>query len=117
MRRERSSPRPALHLDQVGVISDERACRTEVNHPTCRRRCLAERVHVRHDVVTKALLVFGDLGEIHVVVEVLLHLGDRRGERIHAEVVFGLREGEPGRRRGGPCRVCGDQSASIAAEA
>ena len=83
-------------LDQVGVIGDVGARRTQVDDPPGGRRDISEGVHVRHDVVAKPLLVAGDGREVDVV-EVSAHVVDRGLRHVGSQraLRFGEREPDP----------------------
>ena len=76
-------PEPVPHHHHIGVVGDEGAGGTEVDHRARRRGLLAEGVHVGHHVVPEPLFVLRRLPQVGVV-EVRPHLGDR-----------GLGDGEP----------------------
>ena len=67
---------PTPHQNQIGVVRDVRARRAVVNESLRGGSDVAERMHMRHDVVAKPLLVRRDDIEIEVV-DVIAHLLDR----------------------------------------
>ncbi len=86
----------AAHQQEVGVVGDVRARGAEMNERARRRRHIAERMNVGHDVVAEAALVLGHALEVEVV-EVGAHLGDRLVGDLHPERSLGLGQREPQR--------------------
>ena len=84
----------AAHENQVGVVGDEGARRTEVNELVRRGRDVAKGVHVGHDVMSKAPLVHGNALKVDVV-EVGAHLVKRRIRNVHAELLLCLGQRQP----------------------
>ena len=83
-----------VHEDQVGVVRDVRARRSEVDVRTGRRRLLAEVMDVGHDIVAQPLLVLGGALEVGVV-DVLAHLRQRVLGDVETELFLGLHQCEP----------------------
>jgi len=94
---QRAAPKkiqPAPHQYQVGVIGDVGAGRSKMNERLCGRCRIAERVNVRHHVMTKSLLVGGNGLEVDLV-EIGAHLLDRSVRDRDPQLTLGLGERQP----------------------
>ena len=85
---------PFTHDQEVRIADDVLTGRTQVDHAVRAGRPLSVGVHVRHDVVSQALLVCGGRFEVDVL-EVLPEVRDLFRRDREAELMLGFGEREP----------------------